>query len=204
MARLNPQSYKNALNVTSSTHAEPTDEAALRLNQLLAGNTGSFLYASTTTTEIGLPRASYLNQEILTTWVNITSDPKIISSNPIGAQPDEEALQRQIWYLLGRQRLEDLTHRILKIQDSVSTDELAKVIEAIRDILASRDFTSFDNLLSSLNIKLLSTITIITLLRSSSPYRHRLESWRAFLGTARQVLTDRGLDSAKLLRGLAE
>jgi hypothetical protein len=132
-----------------------------------------------------------------------TASPTTLALKQSGTKTeDEQAAERRVSYIVGRIRLQNLCSRMLEIKDDISTSDLAKVIEALRNILSAHDYESFNSLLKSLDVQGLSTIAIVTLLRSSYFYRRFVDGWDAFLNAARDELNRRNLPTAKILRGL--
>jgi hypothetical protein len=214
MQHLNPHKYKyrDFAKFQSPTHSDAADVAAehIWIRNINQSNASSTFYSlsisppdwmSAITATSSFSADQFNTELLLKAWTNVTANPQpIISQQKLEAK--EQPVRSQISDVLTRWRLQSLTRKLVETSDKVSTDDLAKIIALIRGILSAHEYLLFDALLTSIDIKQLSTVTIVALLRSSFPYRRFIGEWRSILGKSHTELISRNLDASKLLRGL--
>lgn len=190
-----------------------TDRVVEQLQETLQGNTSPTAYVLV----VNMPdpvgtfapsTPSFLAEtkdaQMFQTLMGVTQAPPSFEIKPVLDRSKERVVNWRIGRSREQLKLATLAREIPRVRDDVSTDALAKIITELRSTLSASAFDTYSNLLRTLDPPALSTIALITLLRTSYPYRGFIEEWRNFLKSAETQLITRGLDTAKLLRGLAE
>ena len=80
--------------------------------------------------------------------------------------------------------------------------QLARLIKALKSLSNEGKFDEIDTAFSTVKISSLSLEVLIGLLRTTYHCRDRLETWNAFLNTARSEIASRGLSAKEAFVGL--
>ena len=86
--------------------------------------------------------------------------------------------------------------------DEPKPEQVAQLFIGINRQVTQGDFDEIDSVLREIDIKKISTAMLVALARGTFAYRTSLRSWSGFIEEVEAVLRRRGLDTAKLLRGL--
>ena len=93
--------------------------------------------------------------------------------------------------------------RLTKVDpSSCSKVELIEMLEGLDILQKDQKFQLIDMIFASLNVSEISSEILVGLTRNTYPIRSQLEQWKELTSRTFKILSDRGLDANKAMRGL--
>ena len=86
--------------------------------------------------------------------------------------------------------------------DDYDIDNMTDMMIEFDQAMYTSKFEQIENTLENLPLHQLSSQVLVSVLRSASPVRSHLPKWLILVEKTRTVLNQRGLDGARVLRGL--
>lgn len=87
--------------------------------------------------------------------------------------------------------------------DASGVSMLGVVVDGVNTLIGAQEFRLLDKALSGINVDTVSKHVLLGLARSTFPVRTALSEWKTFLKRVDEAFSRRELDSARLLKGLA-
>ena len=92
----------------------------------------------------------------------------------------------------------------LRSGDPDGRELIAQTIDGVNALIAKREFRFLDRVFVIIPPSTASRHVLLALLRASAPVRSKLTYWQTYVTKVRDAFDHRGLDSARLLRGLVD
>jgi hypothetical protein len=81
-------------------------------------------------------------------------------------------------------------------------DTISQTMRAIDDVIMHDSFCGLNRILKKLDLTVLEPIAVLTLLRTTKPYKHNLPEWHVMRDRAYKIVRRKGLPVDNLMRDL--